>query len=226
MAVAPAGAHHDPVRPGCREDRGFDEGGDRLAAIEPRAERRHGEPDVLGHQCDERVDVGELPGTYVPVEQLGNTRIGRVGWQHARPGAHGLAGPREQAVHRGRRDAEHFPHLGVAEAEHVVQEQRGALARRQPLQRRHERQADLFAPDHLVLRINAARQLGVADRLYPQQAGVGYQGEAVGRAGRAVIDRVQAVQAHVGGDLVQPAGERAGAVEARQPPPRPDQRVL
>jgi hypothetical protein len=62
LPVAGTGSQLNAVRPGCGENGGLEELGDGLAAVEPRAQRRHREADVLGNQLDEGVNVGKLPG--------------------------------------------------------------------------------------------------------------------------------------------------------------------
>jgi hypothetical protein len=86
------------VRPGGSEDHVVDEPRSRLPAIEPGAERRHREPDVLGHQPDEGPDIGELPGADVAFAELLDARVRDIRYRRSQAGLHGLAGPGKQAV--------------------------------------------------------------------------------------------------------------------------------
>ncbi len=58
LPVAPASLERHAVLPGGREDRVGDELCYGVAAVEPGAQRRHREPDVVGDQLNEGLDVG------------------------------------------------------------------------------------------------------------------------------------------------------------------------
>ena len=147
----------------------------------------------------------------------------------------GGPGPLQGAVHRGHAGAEQFGHLRGLPPQHLAQDQGGPLARRQVLQGGDERQADGLA---------FLRQLG----------GVGFEREdsVVGDGGdpgalrqeclerridrgarRAELHRPgpalagpEHVQAHVGGDAVQPRTGARAPLETIAGLPRPHQRFL
>ena len=62
LAVAPTGFEVDPGWTDRSEDCLLDERRDRLTALEPGGERRHGEANVFGDQQHESVNVGKPPG--------------------------------------------------------------------------------------------------------------------------------------------------------------------
>ena len=131
---------------------------------------------------------------------------------------------------------EHRGHLAGREPQHVAQDQRRPLARRQLLQRRDKRQFDALAL--LVARLRRGRGIGGHDLA----VGIGADPDrleqrrprAVVRiGGRPVVDRQHALgppldrlQAGVGGDRVEPRPQRAPPLEPGQPPPRSQQRLL
>src|SRR5215831_2281826 len=119
LPVAGTGPELQPVWAGRGEYGGFDECRDGRAAIEPCSQRRHGEPNVLGNQLDEGIDVGQPPGADVPFQELPYARIadGRL---RGSTGPRSLPGAGEQTVDRRGADGERLADLGVAEAKHVV----------------------------------------------------------------------------------------------------------
>src|SRR5579863_9793141 len=107
----------------------------------------------------------------------------------------------------------------MGEAQHIVQQQRGPLPRRQELQRGHEGQADLLTADDLILRVERYPQVGVADRLDPSQLRVGRPGPDAGLRGRSVAYRAdpgppgpQPIETDVGRDALEPGAERPRTV--------------
>ena len=125
----------------------------------------------------------------------------------------------QRAVHRGRSSSSVSATSPRREAEHLAQDQHGALARRQVLERGDERQLDALAL--LVARLG--RRLAVADavalvrvRLQPDGSTSGVA-RPVARAGRRAPRSIGStrlrpprdrVQARVGRDPVQPRAER------------------
>ena len=119
----------------------------RLAAPVFQRHRRHGQPDVVGEQGDELVHVAGFEG----LGELGDDRLlgrrarrrGRLSRGRGRQAAlQGRAGAVERAGHRPDAGVEDSGHLAGAEPEDVVQDEDGALAGRQELQRGDERQRD------------------------------------------------------------------------------------
>jgi hypothetical protein len=119
------------------------------------------------------------------------------------------------------------------EAQHVAQHQRGALARREVLQGRHEPQSDRLPG--LVARLRAGRgvrhplQQDVEIRLQPDRLG---PASGLGRLDHrwhllgAAPEIAQRVQAAVGRDAVQPRAQRGSPLEAPEPAPGRQQRLL
>src|SRR5207248_5097570 len=117
-----------------------------------------------------------------------------------------------------------------------AQDQDRALARGQALQRRDERQLDALAALVASLGTGDAvlepQQL-VGVRLDPRRLDQRRLRAVVGIAGRAVVDREDALgpaldhlEARVGDDRVQPRAQRAAPLEAAQPAPCGEQRIL
>jgi hypothetical protein len=108
LPVAGAGPQVHRVRAcGC-EDGVPDERRHRLPAVEPRGERGHDEADVFGDEPDESVDVRELPGLDITLQELLHSGFGNVGLRKASMCPDRLAGPRQQAVDRCGADLEHL----------------------------------------------------------------------------------------------------------------------
>src|SRR5262245_11921717 len=191
LPVAEAWHQLHAVRAGRGEYGGFDEGRGGRAASEPCGQRWHGEPNVLGDQLDEGIDVRHAPGADVPLEELLHAGVADRRLRGS-SGAHPLPGARQQAVDRRRADVERLADLGVAEAKHVVEQQCRTLTWRQALQGGDKGKADLFAADDFVLRAHRPGEVVVADRLHPGQLRLGWR-ERRTRPGRgAVTGRVPA----------------------------------
>src|SRR6185437_17066617 len=106
------------------------------------------------------IEVGAFPGAHVPVEQ--RALVGRV---RRSPlciptitRAHGLPGPLQNAVDGCRRAAEKRDDFGDGPADHIAQNQGGALPRGQHLNGRYEREANSFA--HLVAALRLRGWIG------------------------------------------------------------------
>ena len=122
-------------------------------------------------------------------------------------------------------------HSLAREAEHLAQDQRRALVRRQVLERGDERELDALAL--LVARLG--RGVAVLERRASRRGSgstqtdstSGSRGPVVRVGGGAVVDRQHPlralrdrVQRGVGGDRVEPRAQRAAALEPRQRPAR------
>jgi hypothetical protein len=122
------------------------------------------------------------------------------------------------------------------EAEHLAQDEDGALVGGQVLQRGDE--GELHALAALVARLGAGEAVGEPERvvgvgLHPDRLDHRHAGAGVGIGGGAVVDRQHPlgpprdlVEAGVGRDRVEPGAQRAAALEPRQALPGPQQRVL
>ena len=214
---------------------------DRLAALVPARQRRHRERRVLGQHRRERLDVAALPRIDVAVDQLAQ----RVVAERAQGGLLALLGnalldrrPRalQRAVHRGDRRLERLGDLLRREAEHLAQDQHGALGGRQVLERGDEGQlhalAALVAGGRSGEAVLDAQDL-VRIGLDPHRLDERLAGPDVGIGGRAVVDREHAlgpprdlIEAGVGRDRVEPRAQRAAALELRETAPGAKQRVL
>ena len=134
---------------------------------------------------------------------------------------------------RGDGGVQALGHFGGGPAEHIGQQQRRPLARRQVLQRRDEREPDALAQCRALGRIGVLRQgARIRDRLEPVRARAIVE-RVVHRADRAFFHRtraaravVQRVQAHVGRDPVQPRAQRRALVEAFEAAPGADHGLL
>lgn len=105
--------------------------------------RRHGQPRVVGEQVNDTIDVvgGERVGEAAGKLPLACGIAPARGASH-RAGADSgrrRAGTLQDTLYRSRAGAQHFGYLYGREVEHVVQQQRGHLTRRQPLQGDDER---------------------------------------------------------------------------------------
>ena len=200
---------------------------------------RHADPRVVGEQRDDRVDVAALEGVGEAREQRA---LGAGSRAAAPPTARSGAA---SSAARARcsalvTEASVLPSivrdLGGAVAEHVAQHEHGALAGRHALQPGDEREADGLA--RLVAGVGPVGAVGQA---LEQRVGVGLQPDRLAQPGRAparwpgrqrpAVARppgavAQRVQAAVRGDPVQPRAQRGAALEARQPAPGGQQRLL
>ncbi|AIT07465.1 hypothetical protein MC45_15030 [Sphingomonas taxi] len=66
--------------------------------------------------------------------------------------------PRRKLPHRGRRTVERRRHLGQRDVEHVVEQEGGALQRRQAFERQHQRQREIVR--HLLRPVDDEQRLG------------------------------------------------------------------
>lgn len=159
----------------------------------------------------------------------------------------GLPCSLEGAVRRRHRQAEGRGRLGRGPAEHVAQHDHRPLAGRQHLQGGQVRELDRLALERRCLGPGAAGlqvvEQPVGIRLHPRHGGqrrwaragcVGL-GAGGGHQPRPAALGPQEVQAHVGGDAVQPRAERprsagraggARGIECGAPRPRPHDRLL
>ena len=98
------------------------------------------------------LDVGVLKRLHVAIDPSALLGCGRLAETFLPdPGfLHTGARPRQGTVHRYDGSAEDFRCLGRGEAEHVTQDQRTTLTRRQVLQGGGERQAQAAAVDHAL----------------------------------------------------------------------------
>jgi hypothetical protein len=152
---------HEPPAPLARERPAGQEGADRRTAPVPARPRRHRDRGVVGKQGEDGVDVGLLPGLD---EALGDLSDALVPERAERlllaalgqPLVHRAVGALQDAVDGVGRGVEGLAHLAGREPEHVAQDEHGALARREVLERRDECELDALAL--LVARIG---RLGV-----------------------------------------------------------------
>jgi hypothetical protein len=148
-----------------------------------------------------------------PVEPVRRQVLG-----HRRPG------PLEGAVGGGDAGVEQRRGLGRRPAQHVPQDQRRPLPGRQDLQGDQERQLDRLPADDLLV----GRVVG-RDDLVEQPVRVGLQPrhpDARPLPGRPPGTAPQHVEAHVGGDAVQPGPEQDVAAELVPVAPRPQVGLL
>jgi hypothetical protein len=217
------------------------EGGDDLATAPPGRIRRHLEGDVVCEHGRERVDVAPFPGIQVALHDRADALVS----QRAEGGLlaarrHPLLDPPprplQRAVHRGDRGLQRPRGLLGREAEHVAEQEHGALRSREVLQGRDERELDgltllvaslgggvsVLQPDGLV-------RVG----LHPDRLSERFPRFVAGVGGMTVLDReaspapsCQRVEADVGRDPVQPGAQQLMALEPRQRPPGPQQGLL
>ena len=131
-------------------------------------------------------------------------------------------------------DVEQLGDLGRRPPQHLAQDQHGALAGREQLQRGDEGQADGLPQQDVGLRVvGGGQHLDVRDRLDEGLLGQ-CRAEPVGRhAGGAEVDGplpalapLDGVEADVGGDAIQPGPHRGATLVPLGRPPRPQQRLL
>ncbi len=151
-------------------------------------------------------------------------RAGPVGAALRQVLAHGGTGPLQRAVRRGHAHIQQHRRLAGGPAQHVPGDQRGALPRRQDLERGHERQLDGLPLDHGRVGLLAGRgrlvQQPVRVRLEP-----GHLGERPQHGG-PVRTAAEGIQAHVRGDAVQPGAEQRAAAETVPAAPGTQERLL
>ena len=144
------------------------------------------------------------------------------------------ARPFEGAVDRFDGRVEHVGHFVGVVSEHLAQDEHGALASRQDLQRGHEGQGDGFGLCVAGLRaerdVDAPRER-VGIRLEPHDF---TEASRLGRLnlgdvpllGRASAGRAKRVEAPVGGDPVEPGAERGASLESSEALPGGQERLL
>ena len=152
----------------------------------------------------------------------------------------GQLGPRplQGAVHRRHRGVEHGGDLDRGPAQDVGQQQHGALARRQLLDRRDERETDGLAQLVAGVRpcggIRQALQLGVGIGLDPQRFCIRPPLRPLGRRAVQLVGHHPAaprtarhhVEGHVRRDPVEPVLDRGARLEVVEAPPRPQHGFL
>src|SRR5215831_3035817 len=211
-----------------------------LTALVLQRDRRHAQQDVVGEQGDEGVDVAGVVSAGEPGDELAfGGRIGRRGrvavFRRRELALERGAGPLERAGHRLLAGLQHASDLAGPEPEDVAQDEHGALAGRQQLQGGHEGQRDGLGG--LVAGLGAGRGVGqplqqhVGVGLEPghlaQPGGLRHVEPGQRRAhGRAAASCPQRVQAAAGRDLVEPGPDRGTPLEAADPPPRREHRLL
>ena len=209
--------------------------GDVGGALEPQRERRHRELGVGTDERHERLDVVRLERLDVPAEQrlLLGIDPGGVDGLGIDLG-HGGSGPLERAVDRGDRGVQQFGDLDRLPTQHLPQDQHGALAGRQVLERGDEGQADRLAGLGELGGVRDRRKHpGIGDGLNPGVLGQ-HGAERRSRAGRSFelhrpgppLSAPEHVEAHVGGDPVQPRPDRGPSLERVVGPPGPNHRLL
>jgi hypothetical protein len=240
LPVRPCRNEPEEVEPPAGRHRG-EETGDGGGPLVLERLGRHRQPGVVGEQRHDTLYVAALEGVGEARHEL--ALVARVRQRHlfarrkAHAGVERRPRPVERAVDRGLGDAERLGHLGRAEAEHVAQHEHDPLARREPLEAGDEREPDRLA--RLVARIRLARAV---DDALEQSVGVGLEPERLAATGglrrpRSLVGRrrqlgrppppiAQRVEAAVGGDPVQPGPQRRAALEAVEPAPGSQQRLL
>ena len=151
----------------------LEEGGHRLVPPVPGGQRRHGHRPVRGQHRDDGVDVGALPGVDEALDDLAQALVVQRAEQRllaalGKPLVHRLVGALQRAVDPGRRRLERLGDLARREAEHVAEDEHGALTRRQVLERRDEGELDALAL--LVPRLRAGEPFLEAERSHPDRA--------------------------------------------------------
>ena len=155
---------------------------DVVAAGQPQVERRHRLDRVLADQRGQRLHVVALERLDVAIQQLALGRLDRG----SRVGHGDLsrldrrAGALQRAVDRGDAGVEQLGGLAGLPAQHLAQDQRGPLARRQVLERGDERQAHRLVRDGRLGRVGLDRGVG-RDRLDPGDLGKRVEVRGLGR---------------------------------------------
>jgi hypothetical protein len=184
---------------------------------------------------DEGGDVVALERVHVTGDQLlllgvDDAHLGRV---HP---ALGQRGPRslERAVHGRDGGVEQLGDLRGLPTQHLAQDQHGPLPRREVLEGGDEGELDALADrGQLGWVAVLGDDAGIGDGLHPRLFGPGEALEGVGGVGRTEVHRLgpplaatKLVEAHVGGDAVQPRAQRRAALEGVETLPGPDHGLL
>ena len=147
--------------------------------------------------------------------------------------ARDLAGAVQRAVHRGEREPERRRDLLRAHAHDVLEEERRALARREPLEERDERQGHALAPLRRLVRIGEeprVRRRREPPRVLERVRGLDRRAprrrSALELREHQAAPPLEGVEAGVGGDGEEPVPERPRARPALPRLPRPEERVL
>src|ERR687898_2481769 len=122
----------------------------RVTTLEPGSHRRHRERRVLGQHGDDRPDVAALPGLHVALHDLAYLLVaersqGGLLTLLREPLFHRLPRALQGAVRRRDGRVERLRSLLRREAEHVAEDQHGALRGRQMLKRGDEGELDALA---------------------------------------------------------------------------------
>src|SRR5215204_5411440 len=147
-----------PVRPGRHE----------APAVFARQHMALRERAVGGEHLDDGVDVGALEGVDVAVDDLAHALVverteHRLLAAVGKPFVDGLVGALQGAVDGGRRHLQRPGRLARREPEHVAEDEHGALARRQVLERRDKGELDALAL--LVTRLRTGESVLEAEPL-------------------------------------------------------------
>ena len=181
------------------------------------------------------LDVVALEGVHVPVEERGVGAVQGLGASLGGQVPECAPRPLQGAVDGGHARAEELGCLGRLPAEHVAQDQRRALAGRKVLERGDEGQADGLA---VLGDLGRVRALGgdpvVGNRGQPRGFGQQWSEEGFIRRGRRAhlhgprpaLDVAVHVDAHVGGNAVEPGPDAGSALEPADAAPRPQEGVL
>jgi hypothetical protein len=203
------------------ERHGGEESGNGGGAVDPHRLGRHGHQRVAGEELEDPVDVDRLPRV-LEAPHHARLGLGRRGRVHARErpllplAPEPLAGSLQRAVDGRDAVVEELGHLARRPVEDVAQHENRTLPGWKQLHGGHERQTDCLA------RLRARRRLGAGGH---QRLRVGLE-VRVDRHGIAALALFDHAQAHVGGDAVQPCGDRRARLEPSDPAPGPQQRLL
>jgi hypothetical protein len=167
-------------------------------------------------RSDECGDVVAFERVDIPCQQLLMLRInGRIELLDRHRCDRGPS-PLQCTVDRSHAGFEQLGHFGGLPAQHLAQDERGALLGREVLQRGHERQADRFAlgRDHGWIPVEIDDPF-VGDRLDPRVLGPGRENCVRGRRRRPQLHRPSAplraavhVDADIVGDAIEPGAQR------------------
>ena len=156
-----------------------EEGGNPIAPRVPGRHRRHRPRCVLDEQLEDGVDIGPLEGVHVAADERARPLVAECAKRRllalrGQPLVDRPARALQRAVHRRDRQLEQRGGLGGGEPEHLAQDQHRALARRQMLERRDER--ELEALPQLVAGLRSSGPVGHAElpigiRLDPHRLG-------------------------------------------------------